>query len=159
MNLAQLAPVWLVAILSLLLLGAAADDGWRLRISNIFPIAIIAGAVAGALLAGPNLALWQNLLMFAALLAVGTFLFSAGMLGGGDVKLLAACGLWFNLSSGWKMLVAVAIAGGLLAILLISIRPLIGKPSATWILLRPRGGIPYGIAIAAGTATLVAMVR
>jgi Flp pilus assembly protein protease CpaA len=57
------------------------------------------------------------------------------------------------------MLVAVAIAGGLLAILLISIRPLIGKPSATWILLRPRGGIPYGIAIAAGTATLVAMVR
>ncbi len=81
------------------------------------------------------------------------------MLGGGDVKLLAACGLWFNLSSGWKMLVAVAIAGGLIAILLISIRPAIGKPTASWIVLRPRGGIPYGIAIALGTATLAAFLR
>ena len=159
MNLAHLAPTWLVAILYLVLLGAAAEDGWRLRISNVFPILVIAGAVVAAILAGPTLALWQNLLLFAALLTVGTFLFSAGMLGGGDVKMLAACSLWFNLASGWKMLVAVAIAGGLIAIFLISIRPAIGKPTASWIVLRPRGGIPYGIAIAFGTATLAALLR
>ena len=159
MNLAPLAPVWLLAIFYLVLLAAAAEDAWRLRISNAFPILIIAGAIAAATLAGPTNALWQNLLVFAALLVIGTFLFSAGMLGGGDVKLFAACSLWFNLSAGWKMLVAVAIAGGVLAILLISIRPLVGKPTATWVLLRPRGGIPYGIAIAVGTATLSALMR
>ena len=159
MNLAQFAPAWLVAIVYLVLLFAAAEDGWRLRISNAFPILVMAGAVVAALLGGPTLALWQNLLLFAALLTVGTFLFSAGMLGGGDVKLLAACSLWFNLASGWKMLVAVAIAGGLIAILLISIRPIVGKQTAQWILLRPKGGIPYGIAIAAGTSMLMALLR
>jgi len=159
MNLAHAAPGWLVAILYLVLLAAAAEDGWRLRISNAFPLLIIATAIVAAILAGPTLGLWQNLLLFAALLFVGTLLFSAGMMGGGDVKLLAACGLWFDLSSGWKMLVAVAIAGGIIAILLISIRPFVGKPDAKWVLLRPRGGIPYGIAIAAGTATMVALIR
>jgi len=159
MNLAHAVPGWLVAILYVVLLAAAAEDGWRLRISNAFPLLIIAGAITAAILAGPTLDLWQNLLLFAGLLAVGTLLFGAGLLGGGDVKLLAACGLWFDLSAGWRMLVAVAIAGGLVAILLIAIRLLVGKPSAKWVLLRPRGGIPYGIAIAAGTATLVALIR
>ena len=159
MNLAQAAPGWLIAILYLVLIAAAAEDGWRLRISNAFPLLIIAGAITAAILAGPTLGVWQNLLLFAALLAVGTFLFGAGLLGGGDVKLLAACGLWFDLSTGWRMLVAVAIAGGLVAVLLIAIRPLVGKPTAKWVVMRPRGGIPYGIAIAAGTATLVALQR
>ena len=130
-----------------------------MRISNAFPLLVIAGAVVAATLVGTTLAVWQNLLLFAALLAVGTLLFGSGMLGRGDVKLLAACGLWFNLSSGWKMLVVVAIPGGLIAILLISIRPAIGKPTASWIVLRPRGGIPYSIAIALGTATLAALLR
>lgn len=159
MNLVHLAPSWLVVILLIVLIAAAAEDGWRLRISNAFPIVIIIGAFVAAILAGPTLSLWQNLLLFAATLTIGTFFFSADILGGGDVKLLATCGLWFNLSAGWKMLVAVAIAGGLIAILLISIRPIFGRTNATWILLRPRGGIPYGIAIAAGAATMSVMLR
>ena len=53
-------------------------------------------AVVAAVMAGPELALWQNLVVFLALLAVGTPMFAAGKLGGGDVKLLAAVGLWFS---------------------------------------------------------------
>jgi hypothetical protein len=36
----------------------------------------------------------------------------AGRDGRGDIKLLAACVLWIDLSGGWKLLVAIAISGG-----------------------------------------------
>lgn len=159
MNLAAQAPLWLVGILLLVLLGAALEDGWRLRISDTFPVAIIVAAILAAALIGPTLGLWQNVVLSAGLLIAGTFLFSAGLLGGGDVKLFSACGLWFDLASGWKMLVLASLAGGLLAILLLSSRSLIPKRARVWIVLRPRGGIPYGIAISAGTATLVTLMR
>jgi len=159
MTLAQLVPTWLVGLFYLVLLGAALEDCWRLRISNAFPLLLIAGAIIAVILIGPNRGLWQNLAMFAGLITVGTFLFGAGMLGGGDVKLLATVALWFNLSSGWRMLVAVSIAGGIVAIVLILGRLFIGNPKSRWVLLRPRGGIPYGIAIAAGSAALVALLR
>lgn len=160
MNLISTAPVWLIGLLALLLAGAAIEDAWRLRIANLFSIGIIAGAVVAAIVAGPTLALWQNLALFAALLVIGTFLFGAGLLGGGDVKLFAACGLWFDLSGGWRMLVATAIAGGLLAIVLLSIRPVMpDRIRRRFIVLQPKGGIPYGIAIAAGTAAMIGIFR
>lgn len=160
MNLIATAPLWLVAVLALLLAGAAIEDAWRLRIANLFSIGIIAGAVVAAIVAGPTLALWQNLTLFAALLVIGTFLFGAGLLGGGDVKLFAACGLWFDLSGGWRMLVATAIAGGLLAIVLLSMRPVMpNRIRRRLIVLQPKGGIPYGIAIAAGTAAMIGNFR
>ncbi|WP_309610731.1 prepilin peptidase [Sphingomonas sp.] len=158
MNLAASAPPWLVAALFLFLLAAAIEDGWRMRIANLFSVAIIVGALIAAILAGFPLALWQNGVMFAALLAVGTFLFGAGLLGGGDVKLLASSALWFDFGGGWKMLVAVALAGGLLAIVLLSIRPMISAPGR-WTILKKGGGIPYGIAIAGGVAATVALMR
>ena len=160
MILAASAPSWLVGLLFVLLLGAALEDGWRLRISNLFPIGIIALAVVAAALAKPDPSVWQNGAMLVGLLILGTLLFGARLMGGGDVKLLATSGLWFDLSSGWKMLVAVAIAGGLLAVLLLSIRPMIRTgANSQWIVLRPKGGIPYGIAIAAGVAALVTLLR
>ena len=160
MNLIAAAPAWLLVLLGLLLAGAAIEDAWRLRIANLFSIGIIAGAAVAAVLAGPTLALWQNFALFAGLLVVGTFLFGAGLLGGGDVKLFAACALWFDLSGGWRMLVAAALAGGLLAIFLLSVRPVVPPPiSRRFIALRARGGIPYGVAIAAGTAAMMAVLR
>ena len=158
MNLAASAPLWLVAALFFVLLAAAIEDGWRMRIANLFSVAIIVGALIAAILAGFPLALWQNGVMFAALLAVGTFLFGAGLLGGGDVKLLASSALWFDFGGGWQMLVAVALVGGLLAIVLLSIRPMISAPGR-WTILTKGSGIPYGIAIAGGVAATVAMMR
>ena len=155
MNLMAMAPTWLLVLLYLLLAGAAIDDAWRLRIANWFPIGIMVGAIVAAAIAGPTMMLWQNLALFAGLLVLGTFLFGAGLLGGGDVKLFAACGLWFDGATGWRMLVATALAGGVLAIFLLSIRPLVPDAiSRRLIVLRPKGGIPYGVAIAAGTAAV-----
>jgi prepilin peptidase CpaA len=111
-NLATEAPQWLALILAILLVVAAAEDAARLRISNVTVLLVLVGAVAAAAVAGPEVGLWQNLVVVLALLAVGMPMFAAGKLGGGDVKLLAAVGLWFDFKGALWMLIAVAIAGG-----------------------------------------------
>jgi prepilin peptidase CpaA len=62
------------------------------------------------------------------------------MLGGGDVKLLAASALWTGSAALLPFLTATALAGGLLA--------------AVFLVFARRGGrrvaLPYGVAIAAG---------
>ena len=83
------------------------------------------------------------------------------MLGGGDVKLLAAVGLWFDLAGAARMLLAVVLAGGALAVLILLLRSFSWSEGAKARvhLLRPRGGIPYGVAIAAGALTAMVMQR
>ena len=137
MNLLASAPAWLAVILYVLLVIAALEDGWRMRIGNLTSGAIAIGAFVAIALDGPIVGLWQNLLLF---------------VGGGDVKLLAAGGLWCDFSTGWKMLVAVALAGGLETILILLSRgfPWSDRTLERVEFLRRRGGIPYGIAIAAG---------
>lgn len=152
MNLAATAPSWLYALLTILLLLAAAEDAWRMRISNFTVIAILVGATTAAILAGPTVTLWQNVAVFAGLLAIGTVMFAAGRLGGGDVKLLAASGAWFNLHGGLLMLLWTLIAGGVLALLILFVRTFGWSDQARdrVAILKRGGGIPYGVAIAAG---------
>ncbi len=161
MSLAAGAPAWLVALLFILLALAAVEDGWRLRISNLIVLGVAATGVAAMILIGIGWNAWQPVLLALVILAVGTPLFAAGWLGGGDIKLLAACGLWFTFDGGWKMLVAVAIAGGVLTLLAIiirffripdSLRERVG-------LLRRGVGVPYGIAVAAGVVAVVIIAR
>ena len=161
MNLTAEAPQWLALILAILLIAAAAEDAVRLRISNVTVGLVLISAIVAAIMAGPELRLWQNLVVFLALLAVGTPMFAAGKLGGGDVKLLASAGLWFDFAGALWLLIAVALAGGVLALLVLVIR------SFNWsegirrrvVLLRPGGGIPYGVAIAAGALIAMAFQR
>jgi prepilin peptidase CpaA len=150
------APDWLAILLLVLLLAAAIQDGWRLRISDWISGGIAVGAFIALLLDGPVAGLWQNLALFAATLAIGTFMFGRGWMGGGDIKLLAASALWFDLSSGWRLLVAVTLAGGVEALLIIVIRRLPWPESlrSRLLLLKRRGPIPYGIAIALGVALM-----
>ena len=152
MNLAAEAPSWLYGLLIALLLLAAAEDAWRMRISNLTVAAILIGAVAAALVTGPTVALWQNLTMFAGLLVVGTIMFAAGRLGGGDVKLLAASGAWFALDRGLLLLLWTLLAGGVLALLILLVRTFGWSETARQrvAVLRRGAGIPYGVAIAAG---------
>lgn len=153
MNLAATAPAWLSLLLVMFLILAAAEDAWRMRISNLTVAAILVGAVAAAIIAGPTLALWQNVALFAGLLALGVPMFAAGKLGGGDVKLMAASGLWFNLDGGLLMILWTVLAGGVLALLILMLR-LFDWPDriqARVAVLRRGSGIPYGVAIAAGT--------
>jgi len=160
-NLAAEAPLWLALIFTALLAVAATEDAARLRISNVTILLVIAGAVTAAIIAGVQLDLWQNLAAFAVLLVAGTPLFAAGKLGGGDVKLLAAAGLWFSIKSAVWMLAAVMLAGGVLALIVIALRMFSWSEAARerMVVLRPKGGIPYGVAIAAGALIAMALQR
>jgi prepilin peptidase CpaA len=145
MNLTLGAPMWLTAILLLALAAAAIEDAIRLRISNVTSAVVFVAAIAGMALHGFPLGLWQNLVVFLAILAVGTVAFSHGWLGGGDVKLLAALGLWMDLKGALQLLVAVSIAGGVLAVTYLIVKAMVGRRKS-----RRSGQLPYGVAIAAG---------
>ena len=138
---AGLVPLILYAVL---ITAAAVEDAVRLRISNITNVAIlILGVVTLALNWGPDW--WQHILAFAIALGLGVGMYSLGWFGGGDAKFLAATAFAFDLRGLLGLVVATAIAGGVLALLFVG--------SA---LFRQRGkgskgrNIPYGIAIAAG---------
>jgi prepilin peptidase CpaA len=160
-NLLAAAPDWLAAILLILLLVAAIEDGWRLQISDWTSGAIALAAFVAIGLDGPIVGLWQNFLLFAAVLAIGTVMFARGWMGGGDIKLLAASALWFDLSSGWRLLVSIAVAGGIVALTVILLRnlPWPDKARQRVLLLKPREGIAYGIAIALGVALMAYWLR
>ena len=152
MNLPLVAPEWAVWGFTALLVLAALQDLIMLKISNLLVGALLLLGIVAAALAGPELGLWENGVVFAAALTIGTFLFGRGLLGGGDVKLLAATMLWFELEGALRVLLLTALAGGLLAVILIVAR-LLPWPDAIRSRVRafqPKAGIPYGIAIAAG---------
>ncbi|MEA1072518.1 A24 family peptidase [Sphingomonas sp. LY160] len=161
MNLAALAPAWLAIFLLLVMAASAVEDIWRMEIEDWLSGAVAAGAIVAAIAAGPTLGLWQNTLLALSVLAVGWWLFVRGAMGGGDVKLLTAAALWFDLSSGWKMLVAVAVVGGLVTIVMIAVRHLPWPATARTrvVSLRRDEGIPYGVAIAAGVGLSLSMLR
>jgi prepilin peptidase CpaA len=160
-RLAAEAPLWLAGIFALLLVAAAAEDAARLRISNLLCVAILAAAFIAIAIAGPERALWQNVLVFGTLLTVGTALFAAGRLGGGDVKLLAATGLWFDIRGGAVMLTSVLLAGGVLALVILAFRLFHWSDNALGRVrvLNAGSGIPYGIAIAIGALVTTATLR
>jgi prepilin peptidase CpaA len=147
MNLIVTSPLWLTIPLLLLVLAAAIEDAVRLRISNLTCALVFGGALVAMGLHGFSLSLWQNAVVCIAILALGTPLFAAGWLGGGDVKLLAALGLWLDFQAAIGLIAAVFIAGGLLAIVSIA-----GRWAGLWRRhSNPRDSrIPYGVAIAAG---------
>jgi prepilin peptidase CpaA len=138
----------------LLTLGAAADLR-RYLIPNWISLALAGLSIPALLLAGIDLAgVFWHLAVGLAVLGVMSILFFRGMIGGGDVKLLAAGACW----TGWPLavpfIVYTALAGGLLALVLIGIRRTLRNRDvkSPWLasLADPSAGIPYGIAIAAG---------
>jgi prepilin peptidase CpaA len=155
------APGWLAAILFSLLLLASFEDLWRLQISDWLSIGVALGAILALAIAIPSASLWQNLLLSALVLGVGTLLFQRGWMGGGDAKLLAACALWFDLPQGWKMLLAVVLAGGLESLLIMMLRLLPWSEGfrrhVPW--LQRAEGLPYGVAIAAGMVWIGLAIR
>ena len=161
MNLLASAPAWLVTILLLLLLLAAIEDGWRLQISDWTSGAVAASAFLAIAVDGPIVGLWQNFMLFVAVLVIGTAMFARGWMGGGDIKLLAASALWFDLSNGWKLLVSIALAGAVVALAVILLRSLSWPETVRQrvLLLKPREGIAYGIAIALGVALMAYWLR
>lgn len=160
MNLFELAPEWLAWILAVLLVAAAIQDAIQLKISNLLCLGVIAAAIAAMAVSGFEASVWQNALVFAALLTAGTLLFAKGMFGGGDVKLLAALGLWCDLQAAVTMLSGVFISGGVLALVVLGARMVAPAGIAgRMVFLQPGGGIPYGVAIAAGGILTLVLQR
>ena len=147
MNLLLDAPLWAQLLLVGILIGAAVQDIVRRKISNWLCLAVILTAIAAAIAIGPTLALWQNAACFGLLLAIGTPLFAAKWLGGGDVKLIAALGLWANFAVILPLIAFILIGGGVLAAISMAVR---GGRAAN----RARG-IPYGVAIAVGAGVVL----
>ena len=132
----------LVAILAAMLIIVAAGDLRNRLIPNWLNLAIALTAIPFWWLSG--YALWPDIAIQIGL-AAGLFMFFAilfhlGMMGGGDVKLLAALGLWLPLASMVKLLVIMSIAGGVLTLVMLARKWRASSEEKT--------EVPYGVAIA-----------
>ena len=147
MNLIVGSPTWLIAILIVALLAAAIEDVVRFKISNLTCAAVFIAALGSMAIHGFSISLWQNWAIAIGILAIGTPAFAAGWFGGGDIKLLAATGLWINLKAVLGLISAVFIVGGVVALIYIVARRF--SRSAQGTKIRDRR-VPYGLAIVAG---------
>jgi prepilin peptidase CpaA len=165
----MLAQVFILIVAAALLAASAGWDLASFTIPNFFPVALIAAFAAFVLASlmartGMNLnVVWMHILAGFAGLSLGFALFAFGLIGGGDAKLLAAITLWLGFHDGILLSFSfdTALFGGVLAIGLIVLRqyPLPGfLLGQTWImrLHNAKAGIPYGVALAAGTVIAVA---
>ncbi|HEY1961626.1 MAG TPA: prepilin peptidase [Rhizomicrobium sp.] len=139
-----------------LLALAASWDLASYTIPNFIPVAVLLAFMLFALFSHQNAAFFEAhaLATLIGLLA-GFVLFALGYIGGGDAKLFASAAAWFGMHDLMTYVLAASLLGGVLTLALLSVRrfPL---PAAlagrAWIarLHEPRGGIPYGVALAAG---------
>ena len=149
-----------VALFPALMAFAASSDLLTMTISNRLSLALAAGFLALALMAGmPLAAIGMHVAAAAAVLTVGFFFFTRGWIGGGDAKLFAATALWFGFDHLLDYAVYASIFGGALTLGLLQFRklPLPGALARQpWImrLHEERGGIPYGIALAAAALVI-----
>ena len=153
-------------ILAVLVLIAAAGDIARFEIPNWLCLSIAFLFPVAALLT-PGSAHWlSHLAALFLILVVGLAVFNFGVMGGGDIKLLTAIAAWTGLSDLVTLMIATAIAGGIVSAVLLTARYAVQK-------LQPNAGddtphkepirvlqkdapMPYGVAIALGTLFLIA---
>ncbi len=137
-----------------LVLYAACSDVARLIIPNWVSIALVAIFPIAALIAGaPWMDVGMHILFGAIVLAIGFVLFQFNIIGGGDAKLLAAVSVWTGVAAFMPFFVWMVIAGGVMALALLTARQLIPAGSYPGIvehLLKKQNGIPYGVAIMIG---------
>lgn len=136
---------------------AALEDALSFTIPNWICLALAAAFPFAAMAVGmPLQTVALNVGVGLAALVIGMVMFALRWVGGGDAKLLAAVSLWLGWPAISSFLAVTAIAGGSLAILLISLRSAPLRPivlmGPSWVarLAEPGEGIPYGVAIAIG---------
>ena len=134
---------------------AASSDLLTMTIPNRVSLLMIGGFILLAVATGMSL---EQLALHAAagllVLILAFAFFSRGWIGGGDAKLAAATALWFGFEHLTEYLIYGSIFGGALTLALLQYRAvplpaiLIGRVWAER-LHEPKGGVPYGIALAA----------
>ncbi|TAJ69045.1 MAG: pilus assembly protein CpaA [Phenylobacterium sp.] len=160
--LALLAAV-LVLLFPALVLAAAFSDAISFTIPNWISLALLAlFPVAGLAVGLPLSTLGLHLAIGVAALLAGMVMFALRWMGGGDAKLIAAAALWLGWPALTTFVLGTAVAGGGLAILLLSLRSANLRPIVAlgprWVnrLADGEQGIPYGLAIAIGALTAFA---
>lgn len=138
-----------------LLAASAWWDVTTMTIPNWVSIALTALFPVFALLNGMPLAqIGMHLAFGAGILVIGFLLFQINIMGGGDAKMIAATAVWTGLGAFAPFIVWMAIFGGVIAMTLLmarkAVRPGATQPAFVNRLLKPRGGVPYGVAILAG---------
>jgi prepilin peptidase CpaA len=139
---------------AVLLVTAAVSDARRYRIPNIVCAALIA-LFPLFVLTAPRAVEWrQHLIIFTLVLISGFAMFIGNLAGAGDIKLLAATGLWAGPHLVAVFLIITAISGGFLAIVM-ALLTYMRNVSGTSRIALSKVPIPYGIAIAAGGLSII----
>ena len=148
MGIAELQPLWAIALLGAIALTGAVYDLRFRRIPNWLCGLALASGIAMAFLDQVGGPASHGLHAFLALV-VGLLFFGLKMLGGGDVKFYAGLASFFPLAKATALLLYISISGIVLVAIWFVSRRLAGIP------MRGRSGgksdeLPYGIAIGAG---------
>jgi prepilin peptidase CpaA len=152
-----------LAILALLMASAWCDIATRTIPNTIVLLLLVLGGFA-RLHDGP-VALAVSAATAGALFLLLLLAYARGLLGGGDVKIIAAIAVGLSPLDSYRFVVATALAGGVLAVAYILLSHRLRGPHRirgtsklrrvaaieAW-RIRRRGPLPYGVAIAAGGA-------
>ena len=139
--------------------GLLAVSAWwdvtTMTIPNWVSIALTVLFPVFALINGMPLAqIGLHLAFGAGILVIGFLLFQINIMGGGDAKMIAAAAVWTGLGAFAPFIIWMAIFGGMIAMTLLMVRKKVRQgatqPAFVNRLLKPRGGVPYGVAILAG---------
>jgi prepilin peptidase CpaA len=138
-----LAQIFTILLIVLLLIAGWTDIRSR-TIPNEVNLAIALLAIGWWFICG--LSLWPaigiRIAVALVVFAIFALMFALRMMGGGDVKMIAALALWLPFTSLMTMLTVMALSGGIITLFLLARhrwRPNENKPQ-----------VPYGIAIAIG---------
>jgi prepilin peptidase CpaA len=157
-------PVLGIGVAMVLLLAASVSDLAARSIPNWMPVALGANGLVMQIDARHVLA---SVLAMMIVFVIATWCWRRGLMGGGDVKLLAAASLVVRPSAVGMLVVTIALSGGVLAVFYSAMRHLLRvRPTRRprqWsarILQRERrrirsGSIPYAVAIAGGTGYIL----
>lgn len=148
-------PLLCVLVALSCLVAAAVFDMVTFEIPDTLSIVILAAAF-GYGWATPGFGWVSHGLAVLAMFVVGLLLFSRGWMGGGDIKVLVAVAGWTGLAGLPMQLAYVAIAGGMLALVLIIVRRGLAAtgrgPEVLPKLFRIDAPLPYAVAILFGTS-------
>jgi prepilin peptidase CpaA len=140
-----------------LLVAASCFDVLSLRISNGIPLGLIV-LFALQLLVEPGVhAPLDHFLAMAVMLLILLPVFALDMLGGGDIKLLAAVALWLGMQKLAALLILVGVIGGVFALFWLAMRWLIRTGLGDHRLprsLQARAPLPFALPITIVAALL-----
>ncbi|WP_017668113.1 prepilin peptidase [Sandarakinorhabdus sp. AAP62] len=143
---------WLMA---LSVLASAGFDLRTFEIPDTITVLIIIGVVLFGL-GTPGFNWASHAAAGGVFFAFGLLAFARGWLGGGDVKVMTGCACWATLGTLLQQVVLIAIAGGVLALVLMLLRRGLALAGVTGDdaprLVQVGADLPYAVGIAGGMA-------